>query len=533
MLSAHAGVGKALANTLNLTVNGRLVEVADEGASLMDVLRSQLGICSVKDGCSPQGQCGCCTVWVDDKPRVSCVTPARRVAERAITTLEGLPQAERDSWARSFCASGASQCGFCTPGIIMRLAGLHANTAKTASTAKVQAALAAHLCRCTGWQTIAEAWEMFERTTMQRNWPAATLRAEIEGGSAQLVGPKVALGEGGFADDTAPEDALVALLDSNQNWVVGETLEEARRLAKRVQGRRTPAQQQMPLEFPEGDWAVRLRTSWVEPAYLETDASWCVPGGKPANPLANGGAFGGKVASPLPEVAKRLANKHGRTVRVLWVREDTVRFGPKRPPVALGIAHDSSGIMRVVRTPGVASCVKQVAPNLEVQEVAVVGPPTSCELRGAGWAEAVIALSALQQNNAEPMWFTSPKGGQATAQWQNGKLQVKVRCGEPLDAVVLRSYCIGAAHMAYSWVTSEALCVDENGDTQNLTVRSFGIVPATKMPPVEVEVASSHGTPTNASDAVFVAVAAATWQASGYQPNWPTGPIEALQVLAS
>src|SRR3954462_6511721 len=107
-------------------VDGREGTVPDDGASLLEVLRDRLGIRSAKDGCSPQGQCGCCTVMVDGSPRVACVTPARRVAGREITTLDGLPADVVDGWADAFVATGASQCGFCTPGIILRLEGLRA-----------------------------------------------------------------------------------------------------------------------------------------------------------------------------------------------------------------------------------------------------------------------------------------------------------------------------------------------------------------------------------------------------------------------
>ena len=75
----HPGA-PAPAPTLSLRVDGIVVEVPDDGASLLEVLREHLGRRSPKDGCSPQGQCGCCTVWVDGAPRVACVTPARRVA---------------------------------------------------------------------------------------------------------------------------------------------------------------------------------------------------------------------------------------------------------------------------------------------------------------------------------------------------------------------------------------------------------------------------------------------------------------------
>nr|MBA3655209.1 2Fe-2S iron-sulfur cluster binding domain-containing protein [Actinomycetota bacterium] len=137
---------------IRFRLDGRDVEVADDGASLLAVLRERLGVVTAKDGCSPQGQCGCCTVLVDGSPRVACVTAARRVAGRSVTTLAGLPDA--DVWADAFTACGASQCGFCTPGIIVRLAALGDRRTDRAA---VDTALLAHLCRCTGWQTIAEA----------------------------------------------------------------------------------------------------------------------------------------------------------------------------------------------------------------------------------------------------------------------------------------------------------------------------------------------------------------------------------------
>ena len=511
-----------MAAALEFTVDGHPVEVPDDGASLMEVLRDRLGIRSVKDGCSPQGQCGCCTVWVDGKPRVSCVTPARRVAGRAITTLAGLPAETRADWGEAFCAAGASQCGFCTPGIVMRLAGLDARAGMERSRSAAATALAAHLCRCTGWQTILEAWDGFGAAAPERNWACALRRAEIEGGASQAVGLEVALGEGGFADDTVPEGALVALSDGRGGWALGETVAEARAAAHKVQGRRTPDERPMPLEMPDGDWAVRLRTSWVEPAYLETDASWCAPGGEPASPLANGGAFGAKLASPLPGIARQLADESGRPVRVLWSREDTVRHGPKRPPVAIGVDPEGRGVVRVARTPGVAGAIGSVAPALVVEEVDIAGPPTSVAIRGAGWVEAAVALDALG-DGSQPM--VSPGGGWALAQWRQGTLGIKVRGGDPLDEIVLRSYCIGAAHMAYSWVTSEALTVDPDGEVHDLTIRSFGIVPASRMPPVEVEIEPSDGPPVNCSDAVFAAVAAATWRAAGHPAEWPTGPL--------
>ena len=451
---------------------------------------------------------------VDGAPRVACVTPARRVAGRSITTVEGLAEDERRAWADAFCATGASQCGFCTPGIVLRLAALRAK-----GSSDVDGALLAHLCRCTGWRTIGEAFDAYGLDHEPRDFERASMRAMIEGGVPQRVAPDVALGGGGFADDSAPVDALIAVPDGRGGWAVAETLAEARRSAGKVQGRRTTAAVRHPIEVPDGDWDVTLRTTWVEPAYLELDASWCSPGGEPATPLANGGAFGGKAASSAPEVARCLADEHGRPVRVLLSREDAVRLGPKRPPVAAGARADGTGVVRVARTDGVGDLIRSVAPKLEVEEVDVAGPPTSTALRGAGWAEAHVLLSGAV-GHAQPL--RSPSGAVAEAEVTPGGVRVRVACGDPLDDVVLRSYCIGATHMALGWVWSEGIAVDDDGEPHDLTIRSFGILRARDMPPVEVEIDRQGGEPVNGSDAVFAAVAAAAWIGEGCAQDWPT-----------
>jgi xanthine dehydrogenase small subunit len=516
--------------TLSLVVDGRAVDVPDDGATLLTVLRERLGLLSVKDGCSPQGQCGCCTVLVDGQPRVACVTPARRVRGRSITTLDGLPAGERDAWGSAFCAAGASQCGFCTPGIIVRLAGLAARTPDAGEPA-VEQALLAHLCRCTGWRTILDAWSAHASGVPagDRDLAAASQRATIEGRSPQRVGADVALGHGGFADDTVPDGALVAVLDAQGEWVVAETPAEAREAAGKVQGRRTTAEVRHPIDLPPGDWAATLRTTWVEPGYLELDAAWCAPGGDPATPLANGGAFGGKLSSLVSEAARTLADSHGRPVRALLTREDAVRHGPKRPPVAGGIRPDGTGVLRVAATPGISAAIAAVAPGLVVEEVTVPGPPTSADLRAAGWAEAAVLLAPVSPAAPDSATVRSPEGAEAHARVRFGddpRIEVRVSgCGPVLDEVVLRSYCVGAAHMGLGWVCSEGLAVDDSGDVHDLTIRSFGILRAVDMPPVDIEIEAGpdDGPPVNASDAVFAAVAAAAWRAQGCPPDWPTG----------
>ena len=531
-----AGLADRRVEVLRFRVDGAQVEVADEGCSLLEVLRDRLGRRSPKDGCSPQGQCGCCTVWVDGSPRVSCVTPARRVVGREVTTLDGLDPTTRDAWAAAMVDTGASQCGFCTPGIIMRLAALDAKGPTDDSS--VERALAAHLCRCTGWRTVLDAARQVssdDRSSSPaiRDLASAGRRAKIEGASSQIVGLETALGNGGFAEDTAPPDALVAIPDDSGGWAVGETLTEARALAGKIQGRRTTAPLRHPLEIPEGRWDLSLQTTFVEPAYLEPDASWCVPGGEPANCIANGGAFGGKLASQVGREARRLADQHGRTVRVIMTREDVVKLGPKRPPIAAGIASGGRGRVRVARTHGSMpldqwrEAFLQRAPLFEVEEVLVVGPPVSSDLRGAGWVEASVLLAALDAKQlgksglGHAVTIATPDGGVATVEVEQDAVSVLVEAGEVLDEVVLRSYCIGAVHQALGWVRTEGLVVDQDGVIHDLTVRSFGILPARVMPRVSVKVSDSHGPPVNVSDAVFTAAAAAAWIADGFSPRWP------------
>ena len=559
-----------------LTCNGRAVVVtASADESLLVVLREQLGLYSVKDGCAPQGQCGCCTVLVDGEPRVACVTPISRMAGRSVTTLEGLDGPTRDRLAAAFVATGGSQCGFCTPGIVVRSAGGRGRD--------LDRMLAAHLCRCTGWRTVYDALRDADDSsvgsrTPARDLDAAARRAELEGGAAQTVGADVPLGGAPFADDTAPRDALVAVplppgssADSvdaaGMRWVVGESLAAARQAVGKVQGRRTTVEERPPLfdalaPCPPG--GVRLATSWVEPAYLEPDASWCVPGGAPASPYANGGAFGGKQASAAPRAARELADRFGRVVRVVYSREDVVRLGPKRPPIAAtAVLRDGRIEIDGAAAAGAGASVSQwpspyaCAVSARWREVDLAGPPVSAQVRGAGLAEqAVLVEGALDAAGTDRGALTDdptlldtcvrvPSGASAGAQVHAdpatgalGRIVVRVAAGDPLDETVLRSYAIGAAHMALGWVCTESLTVDPStGAVQDLTIRSFGIVRAKDMPPVEVDLVDDGRAPLGgSSDAVFAAVAAATWNAlsrvEGTRPEtFPTRQTRASRRL--
>ncbi len=152
--------------TVTFTLNGRQTSVPyEEGMHLLEVLREECGVTSAKDGCAPQGVCGCCTVLVDGRPALACLKKPTEVAGRAVVTLEGIPEAERALLARAFVQEGAVQCGYCTPGIMVRASSL-LERGKTGDRDAVGHALAGHICRCTGYQrifdairTAGEAWE--------------------------------------------------------------------------------------------------------------------------------------------------------------------------------------------------------------------------------------------------------------------------------------------------------------------------------------------------------------------------------------
>jgi len=183
---------------------------------------------------------------------------------------------------------------------------------------------------------------------------------------------------------------------------------------------------------------------------------------------------------------------------------------------------DGTGELRVVRTDGIAAAITAVAPGLVVEEVEVPGPPTSSRLRAAGWAEAAVLAASLTEGADGWDQVRSPGGAVAWAIVDERGVRVTVRCGDPLDEVVLRSYCIGAAHMALGWVRHEGIAVDEEGECLDLTVRSFGVLRAGDTPRIEVTVLDEDAPPVNGSDAVFAAVAAAAWRHAGFPAAWPT-----------
>jgi 4-hydroxybenzoyl-CoA reductase subunit gamma len=141
---------------LRLVVNGREREDAvAEHALLVDYLRDVAGLTGTKQGCDG-GECGACTVLVDGVPRLSCITLAVSVAGRGVETIESLAQGGRMSrLQQAFHEKLGTQCGFCTPGMIMSAEGLLRRD-PAPSEAAIRKALGGNLCRCTGYVKIIE-----------------------------------------------------------------------------------------------------------------------------------------------------------------------------------------------------------------------------------------------------------------------------------------------------------------------------------------------------------------------------------------
>ena len=151
---------------INFNLNGQPTTVSYEpGMHFLEVLREHCGIVSAKDGCSPEGTCGCCTVLVDGQPVLACRRKPEHIEGHDVVTLEGMSDEMRRVLGDAFVLEGGVQCGFCIPGILARASSLIQKGA-TGDRDAVARALSGHLCRCTGYariidaiQTAGEAWK--------------------------------------------------------------------------------------------------------------------------------------------------------------------------------------------------------------------------------------------------------------------------------------------------------------------------------------------------------------------------------------
>jgi aerobic-type carbon monoxide dehydrogenase small subunit (CoxS/CutS family) len=150
-------------DAISFSLNGRpAVARCPDERILLDLLREDLRLTGTKRGCD-LGTCGCCTVLLDGRPTLSCLTLARLVAGRSVTTIEGIgPANGLTALQKAFVEEGATQCGFCTPGFVMTASALLRENPHP-SRAEIERAISGNLCRCTGYLAIVRAVEAASR----------------------------------------------------------------------------------------------------------------------------------------------------------------------------------------------------------------------------------------------------------------------------------------------------------------------------------------------------------------------------------
>ncbi|MBI4883446.1 MAG: molybdopterin-dependent oxidoreductase [Actinobacteria bacterium] len=194
--------------TVDFILNGAPVSVRADHPHLLSALREELDVTSAKDGCSPQGQCGCCTVMIDGKVQISCQYATDKVAGRSVTTLEGVDAAERTRFAEAFAACGGLQCGFCIPGIVMRAKAQIDKKGASLQRDDMARHLGAHLCRCTGYVKVLDAIEAVAKGTPVD----AGLPGGIGTSGAKYQAAELTLGDRGYVDDLRVPGMLHAAL---------------------------------------------------------------------------------------------------------------------------------------------------------------------------------------------------------------------------------------------------------------------------------------------------------------------------------
>jgi len=155
-----------------ITVNGTRFSVREDQLdwSLLEFLRNECHLTSMKDACSPQGQCGACTVRVGDAAKVSCATKVSKALGSRCSRWRGSTPVERELLGRSYAKSGAVQCGFCIPGLVMRTKVL-LDEKPNATREELARGIDLHICRCTGYAKVLDAMELAGTTGSRRRCP--------------------------------------------------------------------------------------------------------------------------------------------------------------------------------------------------------------------------------------------------------------------------------------------------------------------------------------------------------------------------
>ncbi|MFW5708051.1 MAG: selenium-dependent xanthine dehydrogenase [Bacteroidota bacterium] len=248
---------------ISFTLNGKEISYSGNPESnLLYFLRNGMHLTAAKDGCSGQATCGACLVEINGKPRLACSTPMSKVEGATVFTLEGLPEKIKKTIATIFVNNGAVQCGFCSPGFIMRTRLLLKENPSPTLT-EIQQAIKGHLCRCTGYKKIEKAIQE-SAATLQKPGEIPSL---VVGGPTGTSAPKyqaleTALGERQFVNDMYLEGMLYgALLFSKhpraQVVKINTTIAEQMPGVKRIfTARDIPGQRIVGLIFR--DWPVMI-----------------------------------------------------------------------------------------------------------------------------------------------------------------------------------------------------------------------------------------------------------------------------------
>ncbi len=194
--------------TINFTVNDMPVQGAGEH-KLMDFLRSELGLTSVKDGCS-EGACGTCTILVNGKATRACLFTLAKLEGQAVVTIEGLSEREKNIYSTAFAVAGAVQCGFCTPGMVMAAKAL-LDIEPNPTLQQVKKALRGNICRCTGYVKIEQAVLLAAQWLRADTLPAMQQSSALLGENMPRVdAADKTLGRGIYVDDITIDGMLHA-----------------------------------------------------------------------------------------------------------------------------------------------------------------------------------------------------------------------------------------------------------------------------------------------------------------------------------
>ena len=203
----------APATRISFRVNGAEVSVDSDHPHLLAALRDELNVTSAKDGCSPTGQCGCCTIMIDGKAQVSCQYSVAKAQGKDIVTLEGVPEEERQKFSDAFASCGGLQCGFCIPGIVMRAKSQIDKKGADLKREDMARHLGAHLCRCTGYVKVLDAIELVAKGTPVD----ISLPKGVGSRGAKYEAAELTLGDRGYVDDIRVPGMLHAALHLTQH----------------------------------------------------------------------------------------------------------------------------------------------------------------------------------------------------------------------------------------------------------------------------------------------------------------------------